>query len=85
MVQVTYSYKNREFFQLEDRLLNQLAESGKRLLFALLEPMEDLLMTEDGKIRICLDERPNIELEGFSAAIKRKIECTLRGDEDEVN
>ncbi|UYQ95087.1 hypothetical protein MKQ68_08260 [Chitinophaga horti] len=85
MVQVTYSYKNREFFQMEDRLLNQLAESGKRLLFALLEPMEDLLMTENGKIRICLDERPNIELEGFSAAMKHKIECTLRGDEDEVN
>jgi hypothetical protein len=85
MVQVTYSYKNREFFQLEDRLLNQLAESGKRLLFALLEPMEDLLMTEEGKIRICLDERPNIELEGFSAHMKYRIERTLRGDEDEVN
>lgn len=82
MVQVTYFYKNREFFQLEDRLMNQLAESGKRLLFALLEPMQELLLTEEGKIRICLDERPNIELEGFSAHIKNQIEATLRGEAD---
>lgn len=83
MVQVSYSYKNREFFQLEDSIMNQIAESGKRMLFALLEPIHDVLITENGKIRICLDERPNIELEGFSAPVKHQIECTLRGEEYE--
>ncbi len=29
MVQVSYSYKNREFYQLEDSIMNQIAESGK--------------------------------------------------------
>lgn len=83
MVQVSYSYKNREFVQLEDSIMNQIAESGKRMLFALLEPIHDHLMNENGKIRICLDEHPNIELEGFSAPVKHKIECTLRGEEDQ--
>lgn len=84
MVQVTYSYKNREFFQLEDSIMNQLAESGKRMLFALLEPIHDVLMHENGTIRICLDEHPNIELEGFSASVKTRIEQTWRGEDIEV-
>lgn len=83
MVQVSYSYKNREFFQLEDSIMNQIAESGKRMLFALLEPIHDVLITENGRIKICLDERPNIELVGFSAPVKHRIECTLRGEEYE--
>lgn len=81
MVQVSYSYKNREFFHMEDTIMNQIAESGKRMLFALLEPIHETLMHENGKIRICLDERPNIELEGFSAPVKYRIECTLRGED----
>lgn len=81
MVQVSYSYKNREFFHLEDSIMNQIAESGKRMLFALLEPIHDVLLHENGKIRICLDEQPNIELHGFSAPVKRQIECTLRGED----
>ncbi|WP_298715702.1 MULTISPECIES: hypothetical protein [Chitinophaga] len=81
MVTVSYSYKNREFINLEDSIMNQIAESGRRMLFALLEPIEEVMVRENGKIRICLDERPNIELEGFSAPVKHQIECTLRGEE----
>lgn len=81
MVQVSYSYKNREFFQLEDTIMNQIAESGKRMLFALLEPIHDVLMQENGKIKICLDEHPTLELEGFSAPVKHRIELTLRGED----
>lgn len=81
MVTVSYSYKNREFVYLEDSIMNQIAESGRRMLFALLEPIHELMVNENGKIRICLDERPNIELEGFSAPVKHQIECTLRGEE----
>ncbi|MGE7775832.1 hypothetical protein ACQKLP_13980 [Chitinophaga sp. NPDC101104] len=81
MVTVSYSYKNREFVNLEDSIMDQIAESGRRMLFALLEPIHEVMVHENGKIRICLDERPNIELEGFSAPVKHQIECTLRGEE----
>jgi hypothetical protein len=84
MVQVSYSYKDKEFVQLDDSYMNHLAERGKLMLFALLEPVEELLLRENGKIRICLDEKPNIELEGFSASVKNQIERTLRGEYVEV-
>ncbi len=81
MVQVSFSYKNKEFVNLDDSLLNQLAERGKKMLMVLLEPVQDLLIQEkNGRIRICLDERPNIELEGFSPLAKFQIEQTLRGE-----
>lgn len=80
MVQVTYSFKNREYFQMEDSILNQLAESAKNLLFALLEPLEDLMAREDGKICINLDQHPKIELEGFTKDTQQQIEMTLRGE-----
>ncbi|PUZ20143.1 hypothetical protein DCM91_19625 [Chitinophaga costaii] len=80
MVQVTYSFNNREYFQMEDSILNQLAESAKHLLFALLEPLEDIMASENGKICINLDQHPKIELEGFTNDIKLQIELTLRGD-----
>lgn len=80
MVQISYSYKNREFFHLEDEVLNHLAQNGKTLLFALLEPMHDTLSKENGHIRINLDQHPRIELEGFSIGVKEQIEMTLRGE-----
>jgi hypothetical protein len=80
MVQISYSYKNREFLQLEDALLNQLAQTGKTLLYALLEPMQDALLRENGKIRINLDQHPKIELVGFSMDVREQIEMTLRGE-----
>lgn len=80
MIQISYSYKNREFFHLEDELLNHLAQNGKTLLFALLEPMHDTLSKENGRIRINLDQHPKIELEGFSVGVKEQIEMTLRGE-----
>ena len=80
MVQVTYSFKNREYFQMEDSILNQLAESAKNLLFALLEPLEDRMAHEDGKICINLDQHPKIELEGFTTDTRQQIEMTLRGE-----
>lgn len=80
MVQISYSYKNREFLQLEDTLLNQLAQTGKTLLYALLEPMQDALLRENGKIRINLDQHPKIELVGFSIDVREQIEMTLRGE-----
>gem|GEM_PF-579816 len=80
MIQISYSYKNREFLQLEDAFLNQLAQTGKTLLYALLEPMQDTLLQENGKIRINLDQQPKIELEGFSLNVKEQIEMTLRGE-----
>lgn len=80
MIQITYSYKNREFLELEDAVINQLAEVSKDLLFALLEPMQDTLMQENGKIRINLDQHPQIELEGFSRDVREQIEMTLRGE-----
>jgi hypothetical protein len=80
MIQICYSYKNREFLQLEDALLNHLAQNGKTLLYALLEPMHDALSKENGRIRIKLDEHPQIELEGFSVDVKEQIEMTLRGE-----
>lgn len=80
MIQICYSYKNREFVHLEDELMNHLAQNGKTLLFALLEPMHDTLSKENGRIRINLDQHPKIELEGFSVGVKEQIEMTLRGE-----
>jgi len=80
MIQVTYSYKNREFFQLEDSFMNQLAQMGVRQMYALLEPLSDSLLNENGKIRINLDQHPKIELEGFSSQIKHEIESIMRGE-----
>ncbi|GAA3955738.1 MULTISPECIES: hypothetical protein [Chitinophaga] len=80
MIQVTYSYKNREFFQLEDSFMNQLAQMGVRQMHALLEPLSDSLLNENGKIRINLDQHPKIELEGFSSQIKNEIESIMRGE-----
>jgi hypothetical protein len=81
MIQVTYTYKNREFFQLEDSFMNQLAQMGVRQMHALLEPLSDTLVNETGKIRINLDQHPKIELEGFSTLVKDRIEMVLRGEE----
>ncbi|MBW8686884.1 hypothetical protein [Chitinophaga rhizophila] len=80
MIQVTYTYKNREFFQLEDSFMNQLAQMGVRQMHALLEPLTDSLVNETGKIRINLDQHPKIELEGFSTPVKDQIEMVLRGE-----
>jgi hypothetical protein len=80
MITISYSYKNREFLHLEDALLNHLAQNGKTLLYALLEPMQDTLLKENGRIRINLDQHPKIELEGFSVDVKEQIEMTLRGE-----
>jgi hypothetical protein len=80
MIQVTYSYKNREFFQLEDSFLNQLAQMGVRQMQALLEPLSDSLLKENGKIRINLDQHPKFELEGFSSQMKDEIEMIMRGE-----
>ncbi|SHN18259.1 hypothetical protein [Chitinophaga sp. CF418] len=80
MIQVTYTYKNREFLQLEDNFMNQLAQLGVRQMHALLEPISDSLVNETGKIRINLDQHPKIELEGFSNPVKDQIEMVLRGE-----
>lgn len=80
MIQVTYSYKNREFFQLEDSFMNQLAQMGVRQMQALLEPLSDSLLNENGKIRINLDQHPKFELEGFSSQMKDEIEMIMRGE-----
>ena len=80
MIQVTYSYKNREFFQLEDSFLNQLAQMGVRQMQALLEPLSDSLLKENGKIRINLDQHPKFELEGFSSQMQNEIEMIMRGE-----
>jgi hypothetical protein len=80
MIQVTYTYKNREFLQLEDNFMNQLAQLGVRQMYALLEPLSDSLVNETGKIRINLDQHPKIELEGFSNPVKDQIEMVLRGE-----
>lgn len=80
MIQVTYTYKNREFLQLEDNFMNQLAQMGVRQMHALLEPLSDSLVNENGKIRINLDQHPKIELEGFSNPVKDQIEMVLRGE-----
>jgi hypothetical protein len=80
MIQVTYTYKNREFLQLEDNFMNQLAQMGVRQMYALLEPLSDSLVNETGKIRINLDQHPKIELEGFSNPVKDQIEMVLRGE-----
>lgn len=80
MIQVTYSYKDREFLQWEDSIINQLAESARSLLYALLEPLRDLLLQESGRININLDHQPRIELLGFSRATQEQIEMMLRGE-----
>ena len=80
MIQVTYSYKNREFYQLEDSFMNQLAQMGVRQMQALLEPLSDSLLNENGKIRINLDQHPKFELEGFSSQMKNEIEMIMRGE-----
>lgn len=81
MIQVTYTYKNREFHQLDDSVMNQLAQLGVNMMHALLEPMREILVQENGKIRINLDQHPKIELEGFSNPVKDQIESVLRGEE----
>jgi hypothetical protein len=80
MIQVIYTYKNREFHQLEDSFMNQLAQMGVRQMHALLEPLSDSLVNENGKIRINLDQHPKIELVGFSTPVKDQIEMVLRGE-----
>jgi hypothetical protein len=80
MIEVTYTYKNREFYQLEDTVMNQLAQMGVRQMHALLESLSDSLVNETGKIRINLDQHPKIELEGFSSPVKDQIEMVLRGE-----
>lgn len=80
MIQVIYSYKNREFHQLEDAVMNQLAQMGVRQMHALLEPLSDTLVNENGRIKINLDQHPKIEVEGFSNPVKEHIEMVLRGE-----
>lgn len=80
MIQVIYSYKNREFHQLEDTVMNQLAQMGVRQMHALLEPLSDTLVNENGRILINLDQHPKIEVEGFSNPVKEYIEMVLRGE-----
>ncbi len=82
MIQLTLSYKNREFHQLEDSFLAQLAENTKKLLYALLEDIYDLVIKEKGRFRINLDHHPKIEVEGFSSDLQDQIERTLRGEYD---
>ncbi|RBL90810.1 hypothetical protein DF182_30705 [Chitinophaga flava] len=82
MIHVTLSYKNREFFQFEDTFLAQIAENTKKLLYALLEDIYDLLALENGHFRINLDNHPKIEVEGFSTDLRNQIERTLRGEYD---
>ncbi|RAJ79324.1 hypothetical protein CLV59_106385 [Chitinophaga dinghuensis] len=82
MIQLTLSYKNREFNQLEDSFLAQLAENTKKLLYALLEDIYDLVIKEKGRFRINLDHHPKIEVEGFSSDLQDQIERTLRGEYD---
>ncbi|MVT44448.1 hypothetical protein GO495_27890 [Chitinophaga oryziterrae] len=60
--------------------MNQLAQMGVRQMHALLEPLSDSLLNENGKIRINLDQHPKIELEGFSSQIKNEIESIMRGE-----
>ncbi|NSL86607.1 hypothetical protein [Chitinophaga solisilvae] len=82
MIEVALSYKNREFFQFEDTFLAQIAENTKKLLYALLEDIYDLLAVEKGYFRINLDHHPKIEVEGFSNDLRHQIERTLRGEYD---
>ncbi|HVI46186.1 MAG TPA: hypothetical protein VM802_15025 [Chitinophaga sp.] len=82
MIHVTLSYKNQEFIHFEDTLLAQIAENTKRLLYALLEDIYDLLALEKGHFRINLDHQPKIEVEGFSTDLRNQIERTLRGEYD---
>jgi hypothetical protein len=53
---------------------------GVRQMHALLEPLSDSLLNENGKIWINLDQHPKIELEGFSSQIKNEIESIMRGE-----
>ncbi|MEC5144469.1 hypothetical protein [Chitinophaga sp. 212800010-3] len=80
MIQITLSYKNREYRHFEDSRLAQIAETTRRLLCALLEDIYDLVMEETGRFLIYLDSHPKIEVQGFSHSLRTKIERTLRGE-----
>ncbi|MGF6929993.1 glycine/serine hydroxymethyltransferase [Chitinophaga sp. W2I13] len=80
MIQITLSYKNREYRHFEDSSLAQIAENTRRLLCALLEDIYDLVTKETGRFMIYLDHHPKIEVEGFSHGLRNQIERTLRGE-----
>jgi len=80
MIQITLSYKNREYLQFEDSSLAQIAETTRKLLCALLEDIYDLVTKETGRFLIYLDHHPKIEVEGFSRDLSDQIERTLRGE-----
>lgn len=80
MIQITLSYKNREYLQFEDSSLAQIAETTRRLLCVLLEDIYDLVTKETGRFLIYLDHHPKIEVEGFSRDLSDQIERTLRGE-----
>ncbi|MDQ0106468.1 hypothetical protein SAMN05660909_04120 [Chitinophaga terrae (ex Kim and Jung 2007)] len=80
MIQITLSYKNREYIQFEDSSLAQIAEITRKLLSALLEDIYDRVMQEAGRFLIYLDHHPKIEVEGFSNDLRKQIERTLRGE-----
>ncbi|PSL43462.1 hypothetical protein CLV51_108152 [Chitinophaga niastensis] len=80
MLQITLSYKNREYLQFEDTSLAQIAENTQKLLCALLEDIYDLVTKEAGRFLIYLDHHPKIEVEGFSNDLRNQIERTLRGE-----
>lgn len=80
MIQITLSYKNREYKHFEDSSLAQIAETTRVLLCALLEDIYDRVMQEAGRFLIYLDHHPKIEVEGFSHDLRDQIERTLRGE-----
>ncbi|MBS0029721.1 hypothetical protein ACTJJ0_17075 [Chitinophaga sp. 22321] len=80
MIQITLSYKNREYLQFEDSSLAQIAETTRKLLYALLEDIYDLVAKETGRFLIYLDHHPKIEVQGFSTGLRAQIERTLRGE-----
>jgi hypothetical protein len=80
MIQITLSYKNREYLQFEDSSLAQIAETTRKLLCALLEDIYDLVTKETGRFLIYLDHHPKIAVEGFSRDLSDQIERTLRGE-----
>ncbi|MFY0255676.1 hypothetical protein ACDQ55_17165 [Chitinophaga sp. 30R24] len=80
MIQITLSYKNREYLYFEDTSLAQIAEVTRKLLCALLEDIYDLVTKETGRFLIYLDHHPKIEVEGFSHDLRNQIERTLRGE-----
>mgnify|MGYP001551035510 FL=1 len=80
MIQITLSYKNREYLHFEDSYLAQIAETTRKLLCALLEDIYDLVAKETGRFLIYLDHHPKIEVEGFSNDLRNQIERMLRGE-----